>query len=176
MGTPKEFEKEKLIIGILTSQPQRDTYLNELLEKAFGPVDFISLKQEFTFTSYYHQEMGNPLIRYFVSFAKLVDPALLAEIKIKTNELELALSEEGKRRFNLDPGLMALSRFILASTKNSSHRVPLKDGIYAEIELVFENRSFRPVAWTYPDYRTEFYISVLNTIRELYKKNLQAKR
>lgn len=176
MGIPKEFEKEKLIIGILTSQPQRETHLNELLEKAFGPVDFISSKEGFNFSSYYYKEMGAPLIRYFVSFERLVDPTLLAEIKNKTNELERALSEDGKRRFNLDPGLLALSRFILASTKNSSHRIPLKDGIYAEVELVFERGTFRPVEWTYPDYRSEFYISVLNTIRKIYKKNLQATR
>jgi hypothetical protein len=75
----------------------------------------------------------------------------------------------GLRPVNLDPGLLSLARFVLASTKPSAHRVPLASGIYAEIELLFERGSFRPVEWTYPDYRTREYLDILGHIRGLLK-------
>ena len=87
-------------------------------------------------TDYYAPEMGEELCRVFVTVHEPVDPALLADIKLETNRLEELFATDGRRRVNIDPGLMALSRFVLASTKDSSHRVPLRDGIYAEITLV----------------------------------------
>jgi hypothetical protein len=63
---------------------------------------------------------------------------------------------------------------VLATTKESSHRVPLASGIWAEVTLLFEKGSFRPVEWTYPDYRSPGCIAILNSIRALYKE--QAKR
>jgi len=37
---------------------------------------------------------------------------------------------------------------------------------------MFEKGSFRPVEWTYPDYRSAAYIGLLNDIRSLYKQQL----
>ena len=74
---------------------------------------------------------------------------------------------------NLDPGLLSLPRFVLATTKESAHRIPLEEGIYAEITLLYEKGSFRPLAWTYPDFRSEGYIVLLNEIRLRYKSQLK---
>ncbi len=64
---------------------------------------------------------------------------------------------------------MSLAHFVLASTKPSAHRVPLASGIYAEVELLYEHGGFRPVEWTYPDYRSEEYRGLLEHIRGLFK-------
>ena len=58
---------------------------------------------------------------------------------------------------------------MLASTKPSAHRVPLASGIYAEVELLYERGAFRPVEWTYPDYRSPEYLEILGHIRGLFK-------
>jgi hypothetical protein len=172
MGSAENYSKEKLVIAVLSSDVRLENELDRVLERYFGPIDYKSEKIDFTFTSYYNVEMGTPIIRFFLSFENPVAPDHLAAIKKTTNEIEAKFSTQGKRVVNLDPGLLALSRFILASTKNSSHRIPLRDGIYAEIELMFERGSFRAVEWTYADFRSEPYIRILNEIREIYKKNM----
>ncbi len=64
--------------------------------------------------------------------------------------IEDAFREGGDRTLNLDPGLLSLSRFALATTKDGSHRIPLRDGIYAEVTLVYERGGFHPLPWTVP--------------------------
>ena len=117
--------------------------------------------------------MGSGISRSFLSFVRLVDPSCLAAVKLRTNALEDRFRVHGARRVNLDPGLMALSRFSLATTKESAHRVPLTGGIYAEITLLYSKAGFRSLEWTYPDFRTPEYLAVLAEIRALYKAQLR---
>ncbi len=173
MGDPKQFVKEKLIIGVLIFDRNRFEELNSRLSQEFGPVDYTSPFQEFTYTDYYAEEMGTPLYRCFLSFKKLVSPDVFADIKLLTNRIEDEFRNRGNRTVNLDPGLLALSRFSLATTKDNAHRIPLFKGIYAEITLLYSNKAFHPLPWTYPDYRSESYTAVLCEIRELYRKQLK---
>lgn len=161
-------------MGILISAPDRREELLAALGESWGPRDFLSAPIPFTFTGYYDREMGGPIERIFVSFRDLVDPALLADIKLRTNALEEGFREGGGRRVNLDPGLMALSRFTLATTKENAHRIPLSNGMYAEITLLYGKDGFRPLEWTYPDYRSAGYLAVLNKIRGLYRDQLRS--
>jgi hypothetical protein len=172
MGTIGSFQAEKLVIGILDSRTDGADTLVSDLSLSFGPVDYASQRLPFDFTRYYDEEMGGGIRRMFVSFGRLVDPAKLSGIKAETNGLEDGYRENGRRKVNLDPGLLCLSRFVLATTKDGSHRIPLSAGIYAEVTLVFERGSFRPVEWTYPDYRSAEYISILNEIRGLYRRQV----
>jgi hypothetical protein len=175
MGSAERFENEKLVIGVLTGEASLEPALVAALEKHCGPLDFTSPKIAFSFTSYYEKEMGSPLLRWFVSAERLISPDALADIKLMTNALEAEFAAGGRRRINLDPGILSSSRFALASTKNSSHRIPLARGIYAEIELVFEYGVFRPVEWTYPDYRSPEYLAILKSIRDVYRAQLKAR-
>jgi hypothetical protein len=119
--------------------------------------------------------MGVPITRFFVSFLRLIDPGSLAGIKRQTNRLEELFAESGKRKVNIDPGLLNLSRFILASSKDGSHRIPLSGGIFAEVTLVYESGSYRPLEWTYPDYRSCEYRDILADIRRLYKAQVSGR-
>lgn len=169
MAEPQAFAPEKLVIGVLSSRPSAWERLSSDLEGLFGPPDYASEAIPFTFTDYYDREMGTPIERRFVSCRDLVDPARLADIKLQTNALEDRYREAGRRRVNLDPGLLCLSRLVLATTKQGAHRIPLRSGIYAEVTLIFEKGGFRPLAWTYPDYRTERCREILREIRALYR-------
>ena len=176
MGIVHSFTEEKLIIGILIHDLSFMDDVVKAVIKTFGETDYIGDPFFFTFSDYYCPEMGSPIYRFFLSLKRLYSPDELSDIKIKTNHIENNFSLSGKRRVNLDPGIMALSRFVLASTKESSHRIPLKYGIYGEITLMFEKGSFRPVEWTYPDYRSGQYLAILNRIREIYREQLKTSR
>lgn len=172
MAAAVDFRPEKLVVGVLSSRSTGDGDVVEALAQAWGPADLVSPALPFEFTHYYDAEMGTPLHRIFVSIAGLVDPSQLAGIKRMTNAIEDCFREDGRRKVNLDPGLLCLSRFVLATTKESSHRVALHSGIWAEVTLLYEKGSFRPVEWTYPDYRSAGYISILNDIRSVYRRQL----
>lgn len=175
MGTAADFTPEKLVIGVLASRLGGDGELVTALEGRWGSADLVSEAVAFDFSDYYNREMGTPIRRFFVSFAGLVDPACLARIKLETNAIEDGFREQGRRKVNLDPGLLSLSRFVLATTKESSHRVPLASGIWAEVTLLFEKGSFRPVEWTYPDYRSAGYLAILNSMRALLKEQVKGR-
>ncbi|OHD69654.1 MAG: hypothetical protein A2177_10060 [Spirochaetes bacterium RBG_13_68_11] len=170
MGATHPFVPEQLVVAVLSSRPSSLPEARKALEERFGPVAFASDPIPWSFTTYYDREMGPGIVRLFWAFARLVDPAELPSIKLTTNGIEDEFREDGSRKLNLDPGLLSLSRFVLATTKDGSHRIPLRDGIYAEVTLVFERGEFRPLPWTYPDYRSDGVRAVLKTIRDRYRE------
>lgn len=127
----------------------------------------------FLHTTYYDNEMGGDLHRYFVLFAPRLDRDLLPEIKLKTNEVEERLAHEGRRMVNIDPGYVTLENVVLATTKGYAHRIYMSRGIYADLTLVFSNGTFRPLDWTYPDYASPETIAVFNGWRTIYKRELE---
>jgi hypothetical protein len=144
------------------------------LENRFGKIDHESPVYDFTFTGYYNNEMGMDLKKQFISFEKLIMPDQLADTKKSTNGIESNYSKDEKRTINLDPGYLEESKLVLASTKNFSHRIYLKDGIWAELTLSYANGKFVTHPWTYPDYQTELAYDFLRKAREIYIKQLKS--
>jgi hypothetical protein len=173
VGTAFAFTPGKLVIGVLSPAPQGLGDLPAALEARFGPVDLAAGPVDFTWSTYYDREMGTGLRRWFISFSRLVDPADLASVKETTNRLEAGRAADGRRTVNLDPGLLTLPRFTLATTKESAHRVPLARGIYVEITLAWHDGEWTPLEWTYPDYRSPWYRETLARVRALYKAQLR---
>ncbi len=167
-----------MVAGVLLANPpETKAPLFTLLERAFGPIDRSTAPALFDKTDYYSREMGSPLFRVFISFAPLVDPGALPEIKRSTNAMEaILLNEKGGRRVNIDPGLLTLQNFVLATTKNYSHRIYLSEGIYGDLTLIFQNGQYRPLPWTYPDYRDEATRRFLRAVRETYKAQLKERK
>ncbi len=118
-----------------------------------GDPDYVSEILPFDYTNYYAAEMGQSLVRRFVAFDRLIRPEELPAVKLETNALEGRLSEGGARRVNIDPGYVAKQHFILATGKGFSHRPYIGQGIYADLTLVYRKETYRPLEWTYPDYR-----------------------
>lgn len=179
MGKPEEPNPVKLFTGVLTGYPETVPEIKSELESHFGEVDRDSRLFPFEYTDYYAEEMGKRLEKKFFSFRPLISPDELAEIKLKTNELEEELAErldpEVDRPVNIDPGYVGLSKMVLATTKNFSHRVYLQRGIYAEVTLRYEDGRYRPQPWTYPDYRSDEYLKFFEDIRESYSRQLGEK-
>jgi hypothetical protein len=161
----------KLICGIIVSSSKIEEKAIRSLKEEFGDIEIKSKAIPFNFTDYYEKEMGENLKREWVSFKKNIEEGWLKDIKLITIEIEKKLSIEDKRQVNIDPGYVNLSRLVLATTKDYSHRIWLGDGIFAEVTLIYKNHHFHPLEWTYPDYREnrEFFERVR---RELMKYEL----
>ena len=150
-----------------------DNVLEKLILK-FGHTDFVSDVLPFNFTAYYEKEIGGNLFRHIISFYDLIPPESLPSIKLWTNKLETDFSRnDATRRINLDPGYIALSHLVLATCKSFSHRPYLRDGVYADLTLIFKGRTFCPIDWTFPDYGSDTLINLLNKIRAVYHDQLK---
>lgn len=166
MGMARTFEKELLVIGVLYSDGGKESLARSRLESLYGAMLEVTEKEEFFWTDYYLPEMGGSIFRRYLLFANLFDPSCLARIKLETNEIEALLAEDGKRRVNLDPGMLGAGRLCLATTKDRAHRIPLKDGIFSELTLIFEKGQFHALPWTYPDWASEPVRRMLATWRK----------
>lgn len=163
----------KLIIGFIFKNEKVIERAKLLLKKRFGEIDFESETLDFKHTDYYCAEFGQDLKRRFISFKKLISPEDLPETKIATNKIEEKLSFKGSRLINIDPGYLDLAKLILASTKDYKHRIYLNQGIFAEVTLFYQNKTFKPWEWTYPDYQTDEYIAIFNQIRGIYATQIK---
>lgn len=172
MGKVKSPEPALLFIGTLYSDPGIFNQSKEMLERNFGDILFISSSIPWDYSLYYKDEIGWPLFRQFIFFKNLIDPGTIADIKLKTNEIEEELSSHGKRRINLDPGYLTLSKIVLASTKNYAHRIYLSKGIYAEVTLMYRDDTFKPHLFTYRDYQDKVCIDIFMNARAKLKKML----
>jgi hypothetical protein len=173
MGTARTPQPVKLIASLLTGEADLLVEARIRLSQTFGPVDFESELLPFDHTDYYSPEFGPGLQRQIVTFERLIDPGSLPAIKRQTNDLEQSLLRDGKRRVNIDPGYVSLGKMVLASTKDHAHRLYLGQGTYGEGTLTYQRGRFRPWPWTYPDYASDHYCGLFDTIRERYKAQLR---
>jgi hypothetical protein len=117
--------------------------------------------------------MGENLHRRFLSMEKLIKPEALPDIKLATNEIEDKFSSDSRRQVNIDPGYISKAHLILATGKSYTHRPYLRDGIYADLTLIYQGKKFRSLPWTYPDYADERQLVMLGKIREKYLLQLK---
>jgi hypothetical protein len=179
MGAIRPPKKAVLFAGLLSGDEDLLRRAAHILQKHFGPVLATSDLWPFDQTDYYEAEMGPDLQRQFVAFTEMIDPGRLAEIKRETNDIEGRISvecvlPEGFRAVNIDPGYLTLSKMVLATTKDYSHRMYLGRGIYAEVTLHFESGRWQPWPWTYPDYASGRYDEFFAALREYLKERISA--
>ena len=116
-------------------------------------------------TEYYRKEMGAPLLRRFVLGNDPVSRDELATVKVWAETIEKELSVGGKRTVNIDPGYLTDENVVLATGKNYSHRIYLREGVFADLTLVYEKGEYRPLPWTYPDYASPEIRAFLGGLR-----------
>jgi hypothetical protein len=168
MGQPKTPQQVKLIVSAFAPSDALLASARDALVAEWGVVDYESELLPFAHTRYYEAEFGVGLVRRIWAFARLIDPGSLADIKLRTNELEQGWVVEDKRQVNLDAGYVSLAKLVLATTKNHGHRLYLGSGIYAEVTLQYRDGAFRSWPWTYPDYATPQYCALFAEIRQGY--------
>jgi hypothetical protein len=152
-----------------------DWFGSPLLESAAFP---------FNATKYYEKEMGANLLRRFLFFDDLSDPAELAAWKIRSNELERELAEilrAGEREapprpVNIDVGYLTAAKLVLASTKDFAHRLYLRDGIFGEITLSWRKDRWTAHQFTFPDFQSGTYDEVLTQARFMHMRKTKNER
>lgn len=167
MSIPKEPSKAKLVISFISTSEELINSSIERIAQKYSTPDFVSEFISFTHTQYYEDEHGCGLKRRFASFSKLLPRDHIVKVKQFTNQLENETIIDGKRKINIDPGFLTPENFILATGKNFTHRVYLKDGIFADLTLIFQKNDFMELPWTYPDYKGRDVKNMLIKIREL---------
>ncbi len=150
------------------------------LTQWYGTIDDISDIVPFTFTEFYKDEMGENLLRQWVRFEPLFSPEHLAKCKLETNMAETLLARQFsdreakvRRPINIDPGYVHRYKVVLATTKDHSHRVYMREGIYSEVTLHWSQNRWTPWPWTYADYRTEQATVFFERARAAYLAQLQ---
>ncbi len=179
MGRPRTPKPVKLFVGLLGGDADLLRRVRQLLIRRWGPTDAESDIWPFDQTDYYAAEMGPGLLRWFLGFERPVPADQLVDIKHETNALEQQIADDAllpdiSRPVNIDPGYLDLSKLVLASTKDSGHRIYLGHGIYAEVTLQFAHGGWQVRPWTYPDFHRPEYHEFFTRLRELYRRQQHA--
>jgi hypothetical protein len=176
MAHPRPSAPVLLVVAAFSRHAEALAWGRRELEAAFGPVALAGPVYPFTQTAYYEPTMGPGLQKQIFAFDRLLPAEALADVKLRTNALEAQLAQAGHypepRPLNLDPGVLTLGKFLLATTKDQAYRVHLRDGIFAEVTLHFESGAFVPWPWTYADYRQPLVLNFLRQARAFYRQRL----
>lgn len=158
-------------ISVLAANRQaHDLAAGELL-RHFGEPSHLFGPRQFTSTSYYRDELGESPLKSFLGYSEHFQTELLPERKILTNGLEEELASRLRlplpRPVNLDPGYLTLHNIVLASAKNFAHRLHLADGIYGEVTLLYRDKHYQALPWTFPDYASGEYFDFFLSLRSM---------
>lgn len=162
-----------LIHSLLSREEGLIQEVLSILTKRYGKTAFESNIMPFHHTDYYEKEFGSNLKRLFAGFSQLVPQDILVQAKLFTMELERRFSCNGKRRINIDPGILTLERLVLATAKNFTHRIYLGQGVFADLTLLFQKGAFRPLSWTFPDYKAADAMALWHDWRNHYKTTIK---
>lgn len=178
MASTREILPSLLVIPAFSRHLGALEWAETQLQAHYGPIGLRSPDFPFGYTTYYEKEMGAGLVKRFLVFEQLTSTDCLADVKRLTNALEGQLAEENRfpepRPLNLDPGILQLGKFCLATTKDKDHRIYLRDGIFAEVTLRFQEGEYHPWPWTYADYRESAVRDFLRSARDYYRPLLAA--
>jgi hypothetical protein len=178
MGTPHAYKPAGLIVCLLAGESVDLSPLRRRLTDDYGNIALESPDYPFTFTTYYEDEMGKNLVRRFWVFDRLIDPADLGKIKLRTNALEIEYAKElgwgDKRPVNLDPGGITTGKLMLASAKDFAGRVPVGDGLYVEITMFYKHDQWQKLPWTFPDFASGVYDEFLSQVRKWVGEKIRA--
>ena len=174
MGTIHSPKPVLLLMAVFSADPAAFDWVRTRAEMQWGPLALESEPFPFeTFTDYYEKSMGKTLPKRLWVFENLIRPDTLSKIKCVTNDWETeyqSLADGSvERPLNVDPGYIDLGKLILASTKDHAHRIYLSDGIFAETTLMYTQKQWTPLPWSYPDYQSAGYQQFLTQCREYLK-------
>jgi hypothetical protein len=163
----------RLLFSVIYREDGDFDHAVRTIHERIGRIEYASGPFPFDRTDYYEREMGAPLFRRFLLAADHVAREDLVRAKLAAETIEEEFSVHGKRNVNIDPGLLTDENVVLATGKNYSHRIYLRDGVFADLTLVFEKGEYRPLPWTYPDLASpeiRTFLTMLRTLSQAEKK------
>lgn len=135
---------------------------------------FFFIPQNNNLLTYYAQEMGPPLTRFWSVVPVLQKREDLVTEKKRVLLLEDESLTESGRTLNIDVGMVTLENFILATRKPYAHRVYYGEGVYADLNFIYREKEFHHLPWTYPDYQAEkpYFLQVRQHLQKKLKKKI----
>jgi len=168
MAQPQSPLPLKYFIAVLYHCAESLAAARSEIEKQWGKIDYEGSDHEFDVTNYYEPEMSTPLYRRILALHSLLNPTMLAEMKIACNNIEDRLAIDGKRTVNLDAGYLDHNKVLLASAKEAGQKIYLDKGIYADLAGRWKAGRYQPFEWSFPDFKDGRYDAELAAIRQLY--------
>ncbi len=173
MSYPLNQSKAVIIIAFMYKDIEVYNKVKKIFKSKLGNIEIEGDEFNFSHSSYYENEMGLELKKRFVVFSKLRKRDYIVKIKKLSNRIEAIYSNASNRLINIDPGMLTLENFILSTNKNFTHRIYLKDNIFADLTLIYQKKiGFTPLPWTYIDYKDTSTINFLNDVRSSFKERL----
>ena len=177
MSRPQAEEPCLPVFSVLTADIDK---LNRALQKLHPRWPKLrTMAPPFVFheTSYYEDEMGSGLLRWWGYRHCLENPADLMDWKQTSRDIEqMFVNSEGNRTVNIDPGYLNYGLFVLASYKYDLQKIAIGNGVYADPILAFGQGDFQPFEWSFPDFKKPDYYSVFKEFRRRYKSLRSQKR
>ncbi|HDL01205.1 MAG TPA: DUF4416 family protein [candidate division Zixibacteria bacterium] len=174
MARIKQPPPGKLIVSIIYSSLDALSDALNVLERKFGKIQYETLEVECEQAPLYTEEMGNKLSHRFFSFEKNISRDSLTSIKAACYKIEAQFSDNIDnypfRTVNIDPGLLTPTTLVMASHKEESHKVYLKDGVYGEIVMIYAHGGFCRLPWTKSDYCDEETITFLDRVKATFEE------
>jgi hypothetical protein len=163
----------RLILSIVYSSLDALADALKVVEKRFGRVQFETMEIPCSDAALYREEMGAPLLRRLFSFERLVSRDALADIKNACHKIEPMFADHVDdyifRTVNIDPGILTPDNLVMASHREYNHRLYLKDGVFAEIALIYAGGQFKRLPWTHPDLCHREAIDFFLRVRESFE-------
>ena len=154
-----------------------ESTLTELIEDSYG--DSTQLSPTYNpLLQYYAKEMGDETLlgRKIYCCLTPFPREFLLSTKLLSIDWERTFSSDNRRTINIDVGFLSLENFILATTKNFSHRIFLGQGIFADLSYQFVHGKFSPLPWCYPDYQHPEKIEFFTWCREILLQKLSLRQ
>jgi hypothetical protein len=177
MSHPELFPPVLPVVSVLyTNRSSCDDVLASL-KNLFGDVVLFSEPFPFDMTDYYESEMGTGIVRVWLCFSPLANPADLPLWKNRCVELEDTVSSGGRRSVNIDPGYLDHGKLVLASCKPAPDKIYMRDGVFAHTCLVYRRGQFHGPEHSFADFIdgrfNNFFRNAKQLLRELIKERGQ---
>ena len=161
----------KLFAAVLYCEEEPLAQARAAMVKKFGEEDFVGEPIAFDHTAFYEKEMGSPLLRIFISYRRLVIPDELVTAKLESARIEEELAGiGGRRRVNIDPGILDYQKVVLASFKFQGQKIYLGSRVWADLTLYYRKGGWSVFEWTFPDFKAGLYDKTLLEIRRIFKQ------
>jgi len=167
----------KLFFSIFAGSEEAINKVIKELEVVYGIIDITSAFMPFDETNYYEGEFGKGLIRKLIFFERLISPEEIVKVKKHAIDIEKKYTFGEKRLVNIDPGYISLSRVVLSTGKDYTHRIYLGEGVYADLTYIYKKKEgYVNLPWTYPDYAKSDMKYFFEQARKLLKEQLKGNK
>ncbi|MEW6051722.1 MAG: DUF4416 family protein [Candidatus Zixiibacteriota bacterium] len=163
-------EPGRLVISVTHSSLDALSDALTMLEKRFGRVQFETSDIPHSNGKLYAEEMGSRLQRRFFSFEKPVPREDLVDIKAACHRIESQLGDHVDdftfRTVNVDPCILTACSLVMGCHREYGHRIYIRDGVFAELVLVYSRGQYVRLPWTDPDFCHDDAIDLFIRTRE----------